>query len=204
MKLATVVVVALALVLVATTAFAGMNILHKLAVHVKSHPTSCTEGYPSFPSCVAIKDTYAGCGDVDVMPVFWDVVAFTEVEFGLRWSHPSASMLWTRCAGDVAQGTISHPGDGTIIVWSTCQTPFSVAPGYGWILVSSPEYICPCPNPETGSFGMTDCSPAPGPYFDWPIWGGYCGGICGGIGDEACRPDAAEPSTWGAIKAMMK
>jgi hypothetical protein len=199
------IVIAVGLVFVASAALAGQNALLKLAIHVKSHPTSCTQNYPLFTSCGQIEFTYAGCGDVDVMPVFFDAVAFTSVEFGLTWSNfPSATMLWTRCKGDAGVGDIAHPGDGTVITWATCQPAYSVAPGYGWIAITGPEFVCPTVNPVTHRYGMTDCAPSPGPYFDYPIGGVSCAGICGMSGDDACRPDAAEPSTWGAIKAMIK
>jgi hypothetical protein len=196
--------VAIALVLVGTGAFAGMNTLNKVAVHVKSHPTSCTGNYPSFPSCTSIQYQYAGCGDIDVMPVFYDAVRFTGVEFSLSWSNnPLASMTWTRCQGDGSMGNIVHPGDGTVITWSTCQTAYSVAPGYGWITVSNPDEFCAWTSPMTHRCGMTDCSPSPGPYFDGSIVYS-CGGVCGGLGRDPCAPDASEQTTWGAIKALIR
>jgi hypothetical protein len=191
-------------VLTATAAYAGDNPGHMLAIHVKSHPTSCTEGYPSFPTCDAIQETYAGCGEVDIIPVFYDLVEFTGVEFGIIWSHfPSVSMVWTRCDGDASVGTIAHPGDGTVITWSTCQAGPSVAPGYGWLAISGAEYVCPAGNPVTGRYGVNDCSPTLGPDFDWSV--GYsCAGTCGFVGDDPCRPVTARPSTWGAIKGIFK
>jgi hypothetical protein len=198
------IVICVALVFIATAGSAGSNPLNKMAIHVKSHPTSCTEGYPSFGDCSSIQSTYAGCGDIDVIPVLFDLMEFTSVEFGLSWWHdPSLTMQWTRCEGDGAIGTITNSGDGTVVTWMTCQTAYSVAPGYGWLAVSGPAYVHPIPNPSTHACGVIDCSPPPGPYYDYPI-SVYGAGVCGMIGDDPCAPDASKPSTWGAIKALMR
>jgi hypothetical protein len=199
-------VIVIALVLAASAAFAGLgrNPLNKIAIHVKTHPTSCTDGYPSFPGCFSIQQTYGGCGEVDVMPVFYDLYEFKSVEFGLRlWNDPSLSIFWTRCKGDAAVGTISRSGDGTVITWTTCQRTYSVAPGYGWLTVNEREFVCPVPNPVTLKCGVTDCQSAPGPYFDWSEEYS-CAGICGSVGDDPCRPDAADKTSWGAIKAIFR
>lgn len=194
----------LALLLAATAATAGNNPSHKTAVHIKSHPTSCIENYPSFPSCSSIQSTYGGCGSVDVLPVFYELHEYTSVEFGLTWVfNPSLSMVWTRCKGDVGVGTISHSGDGTIVSWATCQHSYSVAPGYGWLTVGGPELIYASYNPTTGRCGVIDCQALPGPYFDWSSYYG-AGGLCGTIGDDPCVPVGLEGSTWGAVKALIR
>jgi hypothetical protein len=200
--------VVVAVALVAASAYAGMgsNPSNKVALHVKSHPTSCAEGYPVFLDCLSIQTTYPGCGDVDVMPVFYDLVEFTAVEFGLAWLHdPSASMLWTRCKGDAAVGTIVHSGDGTMITWTACQVAYSIAPGFGWLTVGGPEFIRLDNYPVTHRCGVTDCQAPPGPYFDCSGVSGA--GVCGLVGDDPCRPvDPSEtvPTTWGAIKALVR
>jgi hypothetical protein len=197
--------IVLAVTLVATAVEAGQNWNNKIAVHVKSHPTSCAEGYPSFLDCTSIQTTWAGCGDADVMPVFYELIEFTSVEFGLSWwFDPTLSMVWTRCKGDAAAGTITHSGDGTVITWAACQVAYSVVPGYGWLTVSGPEIVSPDLNPVTRRCGVIDCQVSPGPYFDWSL-GWYSAGICGPVGDDPCAPaDAVEPSTWGAIKALLR
>jgi hypothetical protein len=196
--------VVLGVAMLVAAASAGGNPQCRAAIHIKAHPTSCTEGYPSFPSCVAINTTYWGTGDVDIMPVFYDLVAFTSVEFGIEfWNYPSTSIAWTRCQGDAAVGTITHSGDGTVITWNTCQTVYSVAPGYGWMTIVGPEFICPTYNPVTHHLGMVDCSPSPGPYFDYTMVA-PCGGLGGTWGDDPCYADAVQPTTWGAIKALLK
>jgi len=114
------------------------------------------------------------------------------------------SMVWTRCKGDAEVGTITHPGDGTVITWSACQTAYSVAPGYGWLTIPGVEMVRPVANPVTHRYGVTDCQASPGPYFDYSQ--SYrAAGIGGMIGDDPCAPyDAVEPTTWGAIKALVK
>jgi len=57
------------------------------------------------------------------------------------------------------------------------------------------------PNPATDKYGTIDCQPSPGPYYDWATVG-LCAGVCGEIGDDPCV-EAIEPSTWGAIKALV-
>lgn len=201
-----IIAIVLALVLVAGSALAGLghNPVHKAAIHIKNHPTSCAVNYPTFANCVAIQHTYGGCGDVDVMPVFFDLSEFTSVDFGLTWwINPSLSMVWTRCLGAGAVGTISHSGDGTVITWGACQQAYSVAPGYGWLSVSGPEIIYPDRNPVTLRCGVTDCQPSPGPYFDSSSQYS-AGGICGIVGDDPCTPVGTRHSTWGAIKAMLR
>lgn len=201
-----IVAIVLALVLVASAALAGVghNPVHKIAIHIKSHPTSCTENYPTFPDCVSIQHTYSGCGDIDVMPVFYDLIEFTAVEFGLTWwLDPSLSMVWTRCLGDAAVGTIVQSGDGTAITWGACQHSYSVAPGYGWLSVTGQEIMYPDHNPETLRCGVIDCQASPGPYFDYALQYS-AGGICGILGDDPCMPVGVRQSTWGAIKVLVR
>jgi hypothetical protein len=202
----------LSLVALGANAFAGANFAHKLAVHVKAHPTSCTKGYPTFTDCTQIISTWPELGDVNVMPVFYDLVGYSLNETGLTWPEASwGSGSWVRCMGDVAIGTISHsvdagfPSDvsGTSITWSTCQTSVGSAPGYCRLTAFDPGMVCPEPNPATGDYGVADCSPEPGPYYDRPIHV-HCAGVGGMIGDDPCRPVSREPRTWGEIKSIFK
>jgi hypothetical protein len=195
--------IAVALAVVATAAFAGGNIQHKVAIHLKAHPTSCATGYPSFGSCSDIAFTVGSCGDLDALPVFFDLTEYTMVEAGLTWPADWGTMSWVRCRGDAAAGDIVDPGDGTAISWTVCQTGWSVAPGYGWVTSTSPGMVCPVPNPATGDFGVVDCAPAPGPYYDYPLRY-YCAGACGMIGDDPCVYVGPEGSSWGRIKSIFE
>jgi uncharacterized repeat protein (TIGR01451 family) len=174
---------------------------HKIAVHVKAHPTSCTKGYPTFTNCSQIVTTYPACGDFDVVPVFYDLAEYGVVEFALQWPVDWGTCSFVRCKGDIAVGEIVHAGDGIAVAWSECQYTWAVAPGVGWLLAAGPGEILPCPNPATGDLGVFDC--APSPHHDYPTAiSRAC--IGGRPGDDPCRPAQLEPATWGAIKATFK
>jgi hypothetical protein len=180
-----------------------MNAAHKVAVHTKAHPTSCVKAYPAFTACTSIVTTWAPQGDLDVMPVFYDLTQTLVTEFGMTWPVEWFSMSWIRCKGDLAIGTIKYSGEGTAISWTTCQTTWALAPGYGWLIALGPGSVCIGPNPATGMYGVVDCQPSPGPYFDFPSLV-TCAGIGGILGGDPCAAVATEPSTWGQIKTMFK
>lgn len=198
----TVVAVLVLAVAVSASVYAGINPMNKIALHVKAHPTSCTKGYPTFTMCSQIVFTYPGLGDVDVLPVFYELVAYTVAETGLQWPSAWGSASWVRCKGDIAVGGIVNSGDGTAVAWSTCQHTWSIAIGYAWLLATGPGYLCPSRNPATYDYGVVDCAPTPGPYYDYASEIS-CAGIGGMLGDDAC-PRACEPGSWGSIKAMFK
>ena len=196
-------VVPMAVVGLAACALAGANSAHKLAIHVKAHPTSCATGYPAFTSCDQITFTYVGCGDVDVVPVFYDLREYTVTEFGLEWPSQWGSVSWVRCRGDMAVGTIARSGDGTAVAWSTCQRTWAIAPGFGWLAAASGGSVCPIQNPVTGDWGTVDCASDPERDYDYPA-SVYCAGICGVAGDDPCNQPGSSKSSWGGIKAMFK
>jgi hypothetical protein len=209
-----VLVLAIALTLALSVAvMAGNNPLVKVAVHVKAHPTSCTKSYPTFPTCSSIVYTYAGLGDIDAMPVFFDLTGFIVNEVGLLWPEATwGSASWTKCKGDLAIGSITHSLNdplqdntcGVAIAWSLCQNAYSSAPGFAWLAATTPGRICPGPSGNGGAWGVVDCLPDPGPYYDTPI-AGYCAGVGGMLGDNPCIPPVAtEQSTWGQIKSVFK
>ena len=205
------IVIAIGLTLVITAAgFAGQgrNPHAKIAIHTQATAPVCTvKAWPVFTSCSAIKTTFPGSGvPVYVMPVFYDLVEFTVTEFGLQWPALWYTMIWARCKGDIAVGGISQPGDGTAISWSACQTMWSICPGVGSF--ANPAYVtqgqvCPIPYFATGDYGVVDCQPSPGPYYDYPEFA-HCAGIGGIIGDDPCEVTATQPSTWGEIKSIFK
>jgi uncharacterized repeat protein (TIGR01451 family) len=175
----------------------------KIATHVKAHPTSCTKSYPTFISCGQIKTTYAEIGDIDVLPVFYDLNEYALTEFALVWPTEWGNASFVRCKGDIAVGSITQPGEGIAIAWSACQYGWAVAPGFAWLGATSPGEIRIVPNPATGDFGVVNCAPSPGPYYDYPMGVGKSG-VGGVLGNDPCWPTRIEPSTWGAIKAMFK
>jgi hypothetical protein len=198
-----VLVIAIALTFVATAALAGGNPAHKVAIHCKAYPGSCTKAYPVFTTCESIVETWAGQGDFLAMPVFYDLASYSAIGFGLAWPAEWGTMSWTRCKGDLAVGGILNSGEGTGITWTACQTNWGLALGFGWLIATGPGSVCPIPDPATGDIGVVDCAPSPGPYLDVPMCIS-CAGIGGLIGDDPCRPTATETSTWGEIKSMFK
>jgi len=195
--------VALVIFMLSVPAFAGGNTGCKIAVHVKAHPTSCAKGYPVFRNCLDINTTYPGLGDIDLMPVVYDLFEYTAVEFGLQFDD-GCTMSWVRCKGDFEVGRIgTESPSGTAIYWLTCQRTWAVAPGYGWCYASKPGLVCPVPNPATDRVGTLDCGASPGPYYDQVMFAG-CAGIGGPFGDYPCGRLQAGPSTWGSIKALFQ
>ncbi|MFZ1946399.1 MAG: FlgD immunoglobulin-like domain containing protein [bacterium] len=163
----------------------GNNPLVKVAVHTKAHPTSCTKGYPAFTACTGISTTWNGAVDVDVMPVFYDLAEVLVVEFGMTWPVEWYSMSWVRCKGDLAIGTIKYSGEGTAVSWTTCQNSWALAPGYGWLAAGSPGRVNVVANPSTGMYGVVDCQPSPGPFYNTPISVARAG-VNGLTGDDPC------------------
>jgi uncharacterized repeat protein (TIGR01451 family) len=183
--IAAVVVCALAIGAASAPAFAGGNPNVKAAIHIKAHPTSCTKGYPTFATCSSIATTWAGTGDIDAMPVFYDLVGYVAVGFGLDWPAEWGSTSWVKCRGDLAVGTIKDPGDGTGITWTTCQSSWSVSPGAAWLAATGSGRVEIVPDPATGDLGVVDCAPSPGPYLDRCV-AAYGAGIGGASGDDPC------------------
>jgi uncharacterized repeat protein (TIGR01451 family) len=166
------------------TTLAGSNPTHKIAVHVMPHGATC-KGLPSFETCSDIQTTYPGLGDIDVVPVFFDLVEFTVVEFGLTWPTEWGTMAYTRCAGDMAVGEIVEPGGGTATVWTTCQQAWSVAHGHGWLTASVPGTVTAVANPATGDYGTVDCDLGGLDPYDPPLVV-LAARVGGGLGDDPC------------------
>lgn len=216
MKKVLLIVVALTLVLTAY-ALAGDNVAHKVAIHVRAHgncKTAPTGAANMFTSCTEIVTTYAGGGDIDAVPVFFDLAGFKLNELGMSWPEASWGYAsWSKCKGDVAVGVIMHSAvpevpahtagklNGTAIAWSTCQTSWMMAAGFAWMVAADPGMICPVPNPATDMMGVTDCGPLAA--YDPPRCA-FCAGVLGMVGDDPCLPTANEPSTWGEIKSIFK
>jgi hypothetical protein len=213
MKKVLLIVVALTFVLTAA-AFAGGNATHKVAIHVNAYPITC-KGMPVFTACTQIVTTYPLGGNIEVIPVFYDLAGFKLNELGMSWPEATwGSASWTKCKGDVAVGMITNSAvpevpsqtiaqtNGTAIAWSTCQSASAFsAPGFAWLFAADPGLICPVPNPVTRMMGVTDCSA--NALYDAPQCVS-CAGVLGHVGDDPCRPTAVESSTWGEIKSIFK
>jgi hypothetical protein len=174
---------------------AGMNANAWIAFHVKQHGTSCTEGFPIFTSCAQITTTYWGAGDIDVIPVFFNLLQYTQVGIAMDWPPEWGTMSWVRCKGDGQIGTLTDPNTYARIYWSTCQQGWSVAPGYGWLHATGPGFV-------GSSFTIPslvyDCEPSPQADRACPGWSGI-GGV---IGNDACSESATDETSWGRVKAI--
>jgi uncharacterized repeat protein (TIGR01451 family) len=174
-------VMAILLALLARPTWAGSNFYSKVAVHILPHDDSrtCSHNLPEIDTCSDIITTYAGCGGVDVFPVFYEVEEYLGVEYGLTWPG-SQSCVFTSCS-DFQIGDITRPGDGISQVWTGCRPGPSAIPGFGWIDIVEPGQVCIVDHPETWAVKILDCASG----IDEPFFI-CCAGVCGETGDDPC------------------
>lgn len=190
----------LLVVFVAAISHAG-NENVKVALHVQAHnATQTCDNLPQIEGCSDIVTTYPGCDDVDVFAVFFDMEEFHATEHGLLWPTEWGTGVTSHC-GDLFIGDIVVPGDWMALSWFDCQPSSVGVVAWTWLVASSPGAIDPIPRPG-GILGVTDC--LHGVYREWPVICAMGAGVCGIYGDDPCGPSAAEPSTWGSIKAMFR
>ena len=182
--------------------FFPRNADHKLAIHVKPHGTSCAT-LPAFNECRDIVTTYAGCGDLDFIPVFFDLNEVMVAELAVTWPAEWGSCAFTVCPCDAWMGGIADPGDLVALTWTSCQRGWAIVPGIGWLNATGAGLISPVPAEPDGNIGVTNCADWANQVYDTTRVI-YRAGVCGEIGDPACGPMPTEPTTWGAIKAMFK
>ena len=180
------------------------NADHKVAIHVKQHGTACA-AMPDFATCQDIATTFDDCGDLDFIPVFYDLNEVTSVQLAVTWPGEWGSCNFTLCPCDVSGGGIINPGDYVFAGWHTCRRSWAVAPGYGWLSAASPGLIIPQPGAAPfDDFGVWNCdSDETRMVCNTPV-AVFRAGVCGEIGEPACGTMHTEPTTWGAIKAMFK
>lgn len=195
------VLVAVFCVLLFTAGFAGSNATHKIGLHVLPHDArSCSENFPVITQCPEIIHSYPGCGEIDVFPVFFDVVEVSAIEYGLFWPPVWGNCVYTTCSGDVTSGNIVSSGDGISHHWSNCHQAWVIIPGYAWLDIQGlAGAIAPVANPGTGFIGTTDCDG----LSDVPV-GAYSAGVCGVPGDDPCCLCGTEKTTWGQIRMMFR
>ncbi len=172
----------------------------KGAVHILPHndERTCSEDFPVVSGCDDIVTTVAG-RDVDVVPVFFDLVEYREFVYSLIWTSGS-SCTFTSCT-DYAVGSIVWSGDGIVQGWDECQTADPVVTGWGRLQGEGWVYMWMRSTLEIG--GVYDCSGRLDPvcYSYLSAFGGY------DIGDNPCEPvdpSAVDGGTWGEIKAMFR
>jgi hypothetical protein len=197
MKKVLVITAALVLALSAY-AWAGANPDAKVAVHVIPHGSrSCTKSFPVIATCADIIYTEP-TPDADAFPVFFDLVEYQGLEYGMTWPG-MYSTVFTSCS-DLTIGGIVFSGDGISHAWTLCQPGPVAIPGWGWIYDYGVVCVVPSPENEEGVIAIGDCTPEP----DVPVCN-FCAGIGGYDGDDPCQgPSANESSTWGGIKGMFK
>ena len=194
-----IVVIGLASVLMlAGVALAGSNPLAKVTVHVKDH--NAKQGCGTLPAITACEDiitTYAGFS-FDAFPVFFDLVEYQGVEYGLCWPDWTYSAAWTQCA-DLVIGAIVWPGDGISQTWTACHAEAIVITGWAWLYADAPGLVTVCNHPVSGAIQILDCSEG----LDGPV-GNYPAGVYGAEGEDPCEPVMIKPTTWGAIKGIFE
>ena len=173
----------------------GINEYCKVAVHVLPYANRSCEVIPSIYDCGDIITTEMSAY-VDVFPVFFDLLEYNAVEFGLTWPGLYSS-IYTGCS-DLTLGNPTYAGDGVHQVWFDCQIRSVCVPGWSWIY----DYgvVCVTDHPEYGGIYISDCEG--GKNSPTCNFCACIGGAC--IGDDPCEPTAAEPQEWGSIKAMFK
>ena len=189
----------------------GVNVAAKVAVHVLPHNDlrTCVRDFPVITCPSADINTTCPAGDVDFFPVFFDLVEYTVVEYGISWPG-TYSCAFQSCSPFTIGDIIWPPGvvdpellqDGISQAWTECQPGPIAVPGFGWIDEPGAAYICVVPHPMTGWIGVADCVFDDG-NVNHPVER-FCAGINGAIGDDIHGPSATEGTSLGKIKAMFR
>ena len=173
---------------VGAQAWAGPNYYHKVAVHVVPHGVNC-KSLPGFARCSDMTTSYAGTGDIDVVPVFFDLKECLAAEFGLTWPPEWGTCAYVSCIEGVAVGGIVNPGDAVVTAWHDCRTDWSISPGYGWLDATGPGRLSLVPSPKTNWIGVVNCGAPRERGYDWPA-AIFSAGVGGIAGDDPCEPPA--------------
>jgi hypothetical protein len=147
---------------------------------------TCAKGFPSLAGCEDIVTTEPS-PDVDVFPVFYDLVEFQGFEYALVWPGPE-SCAFTSCS-DLTIGGIVFPGDGISHAWTSCQYDQVAIAGWAWLH----DYgaVCVVEHPKAGNLGIADCHRG----ADMPV-ASFCAGIGDSVGDNPCMPcDSTQADT---------
>jgi hypothetical protein len=182
-----------------STVHGGANIEHKVAVHVLAHQArTCSKAFPAISSCEDIITTYAGQGDIDVFPVFYELTGVTGIEYGLMWPEEWGTCVYTKCAGEFSIGEIVNPGDGVAQTWSECQEVSVVVAGFGWLAAADSGKVYIVPKPGGGIIGAVDCA-----YIEDAPIDTVAAGIGGASGDDPCETFLDRgANNWGEIKDL--
>ena len=120
----------------------GANVDLKVGVHVLPHSDlrTCSREFPVITCPSADISTTCPDGDVDFFPVFFDMVEYQCLEYGVSWPG-TYSCAFTSCSylqiGDIVwpAGTVDPELrlDGISHSWQVCTYGTTVIPGFGWI-----------------------------------------------------------------------
>jgi hypothetical protein len=179
-------------------ALAGPNQNFKVAVHVEAHiPKRMCADLPVIAGCGDIQTTYEGA-NIDFFPVFFDLVGYNAIEYGVVWPDAWGSCAYTVCTYSSFRD-IRWPGDSMMHGYGECEHDPVTVPGWGWLYATGPGTICLVDPPEPISYlGVSGCGKD---RLDFPVCN-FCAGILGSVGDDPCGPTATESSTWSSIKAL--
>jgi len=159
----------------------GKNPDAKIAVHARAHSAKAGCDYGTIEGCSDIVTSVPNLS-VDAFPVFFDLVEYQAVEYGLTWPDWTYSAAWFSCT-DQAIGEIRRPDDGVTQIWNECQSKAVAVPGYIWLYADGPGQVCPNAHPSSGGVRVFDCSGG----ADWAIWP-FCAGVYGATGVDPCGP----------------
>jgi hypothetical protein len=121
--------------------------------------------------------TTEAASDVDAFPVFFDIVEYQGLEYGMTW--PGSYTAAFTCCSDLVIGDIMHPGDGVYHAWISClDGPIAIP---GWVWVEAQGRICVVPHPD-GHIVVTHC----GAFDTTHVEASFCAGIGGTAGDDPC------------------
>jgi hypothetical protein len=177
----------------------------KMMLHIQDHNAkqSCSN-LPVFASRDDITRMETGTGDYDVFMVIFDYGAgYTNVEYGLSWPAGWGSAATIQCA-DLNIGGIVNPYDWISLSWITCQTTPAYSPvAWSWINAGTAGQVQIEYRPREANIpaalGTIDCA-----FAEVPAESIFFAGI--DVNPWEGQPDtlAAEPTTWGGIKAMFR
>ena len=205
----------LLIVIASVQASAGNNPAVKVAVHVLPHGQVSCASMPEISDCSDINHTYAGCGDIDVFPVFWGMTEYKAFEYSLIWPAEWGTCTFTSCS-DLTIYQLDFYGDPETIdpgdlfshAYFDCHPgDYVEIPGFGWLDASTPGRVCvdgappwTWPSPGSPLPAVLDCNQT----VDQTICS-FCAGVCGIPGHDVCElPSSVEVIQWGRIKAIFR
>jgi hypothetical protein len=212
MRTLQVVVVMLVVAFAAVTA-AGPNVSVKVAVHVLAHDEmrTCLKLFPVITGCADIVTTYTGCGDIDIFPVYYDLVEYGAVQYGLTWPSEWGTCAFHSCSDNIiyhfdlyGDPGAFDPGDAVGQTWIGCYSGPVLVPAWGTLSATTAGLICMIGHIDLDPFEpqIRNCGFQ---EVDVPV-SNVCAGACGAFGCDPCYggPSATEERAWGSIKELFR